>query len=114
MSKGAGFSSQKGKYHLRLYVADGTPQSILAIRNLKVLCEKHLADRFDLEVIDLLKNPQRAQQDQILVVPTLVRKLPSPIRKFIGNLSNPERVLVDFNLLPSEHDAVEMETPDAE
>jgi circadian clock protein KaiB len=91
---------QNDKYFLRLYVTDGTPQSVLAQRNLKQLCEEHLAGRYHIEVIDLIKNPQLAQADQILVVPTLVRKLPSPIRKFIGSLSNPERVLVDFDLRP--------------
>ncbi len=96
---------------MRLYVADGTPQSILAIGNLKKLCEKHLAGRYQIEVVDLLKNPQLAKQDDILVVPTLVRKVPSPIRKFIGSLSSPERVLIDFHLEPiaAKRDAEEKE-----
>jgi circadian clock protein KaiB len=90
--------SKADKYLLRLYVADNTPQSLTALNNLKQLCEEHLAGCYHIEVIDLLKEPHRAQEDQILAVPTLVRKLPAPIRKFIGTLSNPERVLVDFDL----------------
>jgi circadian clock protein KaiB len=89
-----------GTYSLRLYIADHTPQSILALSNLRKLCEKHLAGRYRLEVIDLVKNPERAQADRIVAVPTLVRKLPTPIRKYIGNLSNPESLLIDFDLLP--------------
>jgi circadian clock protein KaiB len=91
-----------GVYALRLYIADHTPRSILALANLRKLCEKHLAGRYRLEVIDLMKNPELAKIDRILAVPTLIRKLPVPIRKFIGNLSNPERLLIDFDLLPAE------------
>jgi circadian clock protein KaiB len=88
-------------YSLRLYVAANTPRSVLALANLRRLCEEHLAGRYRLEVIDLVANPRRAKDDEILAVPTLVRKLPVPIRKFIGNLSNPERLLVDIdNLSP--------------
>ena len=90
-------------WDLRLYVAGPTPKSVAAFRNLKQLCEEHLAGRYHIEVIDLMKNPQLAQGDQILAVPTLVRKLPAPIRKIIGNLSNTERVLVGLDLRP--HDA---------
>ena len=86
------------KYSMRLYVAGSTPQSITALRNLKKLCELHLPGQYKIEIVDLRKNPERAKDDEVIVVPTLVRKLPTPIRKFIGNLSNPERVLVDFNL----------------
>lgn len=85
-------------WDLLLYVAGPTPKSVAALRNLEQLCEKHLAGRYSIEVIDLMKNPHLAQGDQILAVPTLVRKLPSPIRKMIGNLSNTERVLVGFDL----------------
>lgn len=85
-------------WDLRLYVAGPTPKSIAAFRNLEQLCEEHLAGHYQIEVIDLMKNPQLAQGDQILAVPTLVRKLPSPIRKIIGNLSNTERVLVGLDL----------------
>lgn len=91
---------QNGKYALRLYITDNSPRSVAAWHNLKELCEAHLPGRYQIEVIDLLKNPERAQEDQILAVPTLVKNLPRPIQKFIGNLSNPQRVLVDFDLLP--------------
>ena len=87
-------------YVLRLYVADNTPQSAIAYRNLKKLCELHLAGRYSLEVIDLVKNPARAKADHILAVPTLVRKMPTPIRKFIGNLAHTARVLIDFDVQP--------------
>ena len=85
-------------WDLLLYVAGPTPKSVAALRNLEQLCEKHLAGRYHIEVIDLMKNPHLAQGDQIVAVPTLVRKLPSPIRKLIGNLSNTERVLIGFDL----------------
>jgi circadian clock protein KaiB len=87
-------------WDLRLYVAGPTPKSVAAFRNLEQLCQEHLAGRYRIEIIDLMKNPQLAQGDQILAVPTLVRKLPSPIRKVIGNLSNTERVLVGLDLRP--------------
>jgi circadian clock protein KaiB len=90
-------------WNLRLYVSDSTPKSAAAFRNLKQLCEEHLPGRHHIEVIDLLKDPQRAQDDQILAVPTLVRKLPRPIRRVIGNLSNAERIFVGLDLRP--HDA---------
>ena len=94
------------KYVLRLYVAGNTSQSLLAEHNLRQLCAEHLAGRFHIEVIDLLKNPNLAHDDQILAVPTLVRELPVPIRKFIGTLSDPHRVLVDFDLCPNEGNVV--------
>lgn len=87
---------------LRLYVAGQTPKSIAAFANLKVICEEHLAGRYRIEVIDLLENPQLARGDQILAIPTLVRKLPEPVRKIIGDLSNTERVLIGLDLLPRE------------
>jgi circadian clock protein KaiB len=90
-------------WDLRLYVAGVTPKSGAAFRSLKQLCEEHLAGRYHIDVIDLMKNPQLAQGDQILAVPTLVRKLPQPIRKVIGSLSNTERILVGLDLRP--HDA---------
>jgi circadian clock protein KaiB len=86
------------EWDLRLYVAGPTPKSIAAFRNLEQLCEEHLAGRYRIEVIDLMKNPQLAQGNQILAVPTVVRKLPAPIRKIIGNLSDTERVLVGLDL----------------
>ena len=87
---------------LRLYVAGQTPKSVTALGNLKKLCEEHLAGKYTIEVIDLLKQPQLARGDQILAIPTLVRRLPSPVRKIIGDLSNTERVLVGLHLRPSE------------
>ena len=85
-------------FELRLYTAGQTPRSLAAFANLKKLCEEHLAGKYHIEVIDLLKNPQLAKGDQILAVPTLVRKLPVPIRKIIGDLSNSEKVLVGLDL----------------
>ncbi len=85
-------------YRLRLYVAGQTPKSMLAFKNLKEICEQHLQGGYEIEIIDLLENPQLAQGDQILAVPTLVRRLPEPITKIIGDLSNTERVLVGLDL----------------
>jgi circadian clock protein KaiB len=85
---------------LRLYVAGQTPKSIAAFANLKQICDEHLAGRYQIQVIDLLENPQLARGDQILAIPTLVRKLPQPVRKIIGDLSNTERVLIGLDLLP--------------
>ena len=87
-------------WELRLYVAGQTPKSIAAFSNLKRVCEEHLAGKYKLEVVDLIKNPQLAQGDQIVAIPTLVRKLPEPVRKIIGDLSNTERVLVGLQLRP--------------
>lgn len=87
-------------YELRLYVAGQTPKSVTAFSNLKRYCEEHLKGRYKIEVIDLLKNPQLAEGDQILAIPTLVRKVPVPIRKIIGDLSNEERVLVGLDIRP--------------
>ena len=92
-------SSSKAKaWELRLYVAGQTPRSLAAFANLKKICEEHLAGQYHIEVIDLIKKPQLASGDQILAIPTLVRKLPEPIRKIIGDLSDTERVLVGLNL----------------
>ena len=85
---------------LRLYVAGQTPKSLIALRNLKKICEEHLQGRYRLHVIDLVKTPQLAQNDQILAIPTLVRNLPHPIRKIIGDLSDTQRVLVGLNIRP--------------
>ncbi len=87
-------------WELRLYVAGQTPHSLAAFANLKQICEAHLAGRYRIEVIDLLENPQLGQGDQILAIPTLVRKLPEPVKKIIGDLSNTERVLVGLDLRP--------------
>ena len=87
-------------YELRLYIAGTTPKSVTALSNLKRYCETHLKGQYKLEVIDLLVQPQLAEGDQILAVPTLVRKVPVPIRKIIGDLSNEEKVLVGLNIRP--------------
>lgn len=89
---------KKKNYELRLYVAGQTPRSIAAFANLKKICEEHLSGQYHIEVIDLIKKPQLASGDQIIAIPTLVRKLPAPIRKIIGDLSDTERVLVGLNL----------------
>lgn len=94
--------SKEETYELRLYVAGQTPKSVTAFSNLKRYCEEHLKGRYKIEVIDLLKNPQLAEGDQILAIPTLVRKVPVPIRKIIGDLSNEERVLVGLDIRPVE------------
>ncbi len=86
---------------LRLYVAGQTPKSMAAFANLKKLCQEHLAGKkYSIEVVDLLKNPTLAKGDQILAIPTLVRKLPQPMRKILGDLSNTERVLIGLDLKP--------------
>jgi circadian clock protein KaiB len=85
-------------WDLRLYVAGQTPKSVIALQNLKRLCEDHLAGRYRIEIVDLLKNPQLARGDQILAIPTLVRKLPEPMRKIIGDLSQTDRVLVGLDI----------------
>lgn len=87
-------------WDLRLYVAGQTPKSVAAAANLKKVCDEHLAGRYRIEVVDLLVNPQLARGDEIVAIPTLVRKLPEPIRKIIGDLSNTERVLVGLQLRP--------------
>jgi circadian clock protein KaiB len=87
-------------WNLRLYVAGQTPKSIKAFANLKKICEEHLAGKYRIEVTDLLKNPQLAKGDQIIAIPTLVRKLPEPIKKIIGDLANTERVLVGLDIRP--------------
>lgn len=86
------------KWELRLYIAGQTPKSILALKNINRYCKENLEGKFTIEVIDLLKNPQLAEGDQIFAIPTLVRKFPQPIRKIIGDLSNEERVLVGLNI----------------
>ncbi|MEI6677481.1 MAG: circadian clock protein KaiB [Mariniphaga sp.] len=88
----------KDAWILRLYVAGQTPKSITAFKNLKAICEEQLKGKYRIEVIDLIKNPQLCREDQILAVPTLVRKLPVPVRKIIGDLSNIDRVLVGLDL----------------
>jgi circadian clock protein KaiB len=89
-----------GIWDLRLYVAGQTPRSVAALANLRKICEEHLAGQYKIEIIDLMVNPQLARSDQILAIPTLVRKLPPPIRKLIGDLSQTERVLVGLDFQP--------------
>jgi circadian clock protein KaiB len=91
----------EGSWVLCLYVAGQTPRSIAALDNLKTICEHHLEGRYSIEVIDLAQNPSLARTDQIVAVPTLVRKLPQPMRKIIGDLSNKERVVVGLRLQPA-------------
>lgn len=86
------------KYELRLYVAGKTPKSVTALINLKKYCEEHLQGQYSIEVIDLLVHPQLAEGDQILAIPTLVKKVPEPVRKIIGDLSNKEKVLVGLDI----------------
>ncbi len=93
-------SSKKVPWELRLYVAGQTSKSVAAFANLREICEEHLAGQYRIEVIDLLLHPQLAKGDQIVAIPTLVRKLPVPVRKIIGDLSNTERVLVGLDLRP--------------
>src|SRR5256885_8646017 len=88
------------RWNLRLHVAGQTPRSLTAFKNLKEICEEYLEGKYHIEVIDLMENPTLARGDQILAVPTLVRKLPHPIRKIIGDLSNTERVLVGLDIQP--------------
>ena len=98
--KSSAVTKKEISYELVLYVAGNTPKSVLALQNLKKYCEEYLRGEYRIEVIDLLVNPQLAEGDQILAVPTLVRKVPVPIRKIIGDLSNEERVLVGLNIRP--------------
>ena len=86
------------EWRLRLYIAGKTPRAVAAFENLRRICEEHLAGRYEIEVIDLLENPQLAKGDQIIALPTLVRRLPVPMRKIIGDLSNTEKVLVGLDI----------------
>jgi circadian clock protein KaiB len=95
-----GEAGQLGSWQLRLYVAGQTPNCVRAFANLKRLCEENLAGQYHIEVVDLLENPRLAAGDEIVAIPTLVRKLPTPVRKIIGDLSNSERVLVGLQLRP--------------
>jgi circadian clock protein KaiB len=92
------------EWTLRLYVAGQTPKSITAFTNLKKLCEEYLHGEYTIEIVDLLERPQLAEGDQIIAVPTLVRKLPEPVKKIIGDLSNTERVLVGLDIVPADRD----------
>lgn len=94
-------TDESDKWILRLYVAGQTPKCILAFSNLKKICETQLKGKYKIEVIDLLDTPQLSRDDQILAIPTLVRKLPVPVRKIIGDLSNTERVLIGLDIMPN-------------
>lgn len=96
-----GASGEEETWELRLYIAGQTPRSVAAFANVKRLCEEHLPGRYKIEVIDLLLNPQLAAGDQIVAIPTLVRKLPEPLRRIVGDLSNTERALVGLQLRPT-------------
>ena len=99
--EGQSRTAEEGQgFQLRLYVAGQTAKSLVAFANLKQICEEHLAGKCTIEVVDLLENPQLAEGDQILAIPTLVRRLPPPLRKIIGDLSNTERVLVGLDIRP--------------
>src|ERR1700712_4606527 len=99
MAKGSKKTERKEyKWELRLYVAGNTPKSVLALSNLKKYCEEHMKGEYHIEVVDLLVKPQLAEGDQIFAIPTLVRKVPEPIRKIIGDLSNEEKVLVGLDI----------------
>ena len=93
--------SDAKEWNLRLYVAGQTPRSIAAFANLKKICEEHLSGRYTIEIVDLLKHPQLAAGDQIVAIPTLVRKLPEPLRKIVGDLRNSERALVGLQIRPA-------------
>jgi circadian clock protein KaiB len=88
-------------YNLRLYVAGQTPKSIAAIANLKKICEKHLPGRYEIEIVDLIRDPALAQRHQIVAIPTLIRQLPEPLKRIIGDLSNVEKVLVGLDIQPT-------------
>ena len=94
-------TAPEAEFRLRLYVAGQTPKSLIAFANLRRICETHLAGRYEIEVVDLLERPQLARGDQIVAIPTLVRKLPEPIMSVIGDLSDTERVLVGLQLIPT-------------
>ena len=100
MSDDSDAEVDSGHYHLRLYVAGQTAKSMRATANLMKVCEEHLAGRYDIELIDLVKNPKLAAGDQILALPTLVRRLPAPLKRIIGDLSDTEKVLVGLDIRP--------------
>ena len=98
--KSSASKKEKTSWDLRLYVAGQTPKSITALANLKKLCQEHLKEKYNIEIIDLVRNPQLARKDQIIAIPTLVRNLPQPIKKIIGDLSNTEKVLLGLDVCP--------------
>ena len=98
--KSSASKKENPSWDLRLYVAGQTPKSIAALANLKKLCQEHLKEQYNIEIIDLVRNPQLARKDQIIAIPTLVRNLPQPIKKIIGDLSNTEKVLLGLDVRP--------------
>lgn len=98
-------ASKEGRYVLRLYVTGITPNSLKAIENIKAICRDHLEGRFELEVIDIYKRPDLAREAQIIAAPTLIKKLPTPLRRFIGDLSDVEKILAGLDLRPKDSDA---------
>ncbi|HSK77291.1 MAG TPA: circadian clock KaiB family protein [Thermoanaerobaculia bacterium] len=88
------------RWNLRLYIAGQTPKSVAALANLRRICDEHMSGQYEVEVIDLMENPHLAQKDQIVAIPTLVRQLPEPLKRIIGDLSNTQRVLIGLDLQP--------------
>jgi circadian clock protein KaiB len=101
LSESLPLHSPRDVWKLRLYIAGQSPKSLQAFANLKTLCEEHLAGHYELEIVDLVEHPSRARSDDILAIPTLVRSLPTPLRKIIGDLSNTQLVLVGLSLVPA-------------
>jgi circadian clock protein KaiB len=99
LPESASMETENEKWILRLYIAGQTPKSLTALSNLKKICEEHLAGKYTIEIIDLQENPGLGRKDQIMAIPTLVRKLPPPIKKIIGDLSNTERVLIGLDVI---------------
>jgi circadian clock protein KaiB len=93
-----GEAVEDGSYNFRLYVAGQTPKSLAAITNLKTVCEKHLKDKYRIEIVDIQQNPELAMEDQIMALPTLVRRLPEPVKRVIGTLSDVEKVLLTLDI----------------
>ena len=100
LTKGMEGQVDDGRWRLRLYVAGQSPKSLLAFANLQRLCEEHLQGRYESEIVDLVEHPELARPDQIIAIPTLVRRLPPPLRRIIGDLSRTDRVLVSLDLIP--------------
>jgi circadian clock protein KaiB len=92
--------AEKGTYILKLFVSGMTPSSLRAIQNIRDICQKHLAGRYELEVIDIYQQPELGKQEQIIAAPTLLKKLPAPLQQFIGDLSNTEKILIGLNIIP--------------
>ena len=98
-----GTALKRAKYILRLYVSGSSIRSMKAVHNLKKICEEHLPDDYDLEVIDIYKNPTAAREEQIIAAPTLVKQLPTPLRKFVGDMSNTQKILVGLDIYERQH-----------